>query len=168
MPQFDPTWFATQIFWLAITFGALYWILTRAILPRMSATIDRRTAQIEGDLKAAERARAEAETTTRSFEDALAKARAEAAAVVAAANQAIAAESARRQAEVADQLARRTAEAEARIAALRAGLRQDVRTIAAETAGALVAKLTGEAPDQGAVAAAVDRATAGSSAGDAR
>ena len=34
MPQFDPTTFSTQIFWLVLTFLALYLILWKIVLPR--------------------------------------------------------------------------------------------------------------------------------------
>jgi F-type H+-transporting ATPase subunit b len=155
MPQFDPTWFATQLFWLAITFIALYWILTRKILPRMGATIDQRASQIAADLQAAEAARAQAGAATKSVEETLARTRSEALALIAAANQEAATEAGRRQAAFAQGLAVRTGEAEARIAALREGLRQDVRAIAAEAAGLLAAKLTGIVPDPAAVDGAV-------------
>lgn len=155
MPQFDPTWFATQIFWLAITFIALYWILTRKILPRMGATIDQRASQIAADLEAAEAARAQAAAATKTVEETLARTRSEALALIAQANQEVAAEAARRQAAFAHGLAARTGEAETRIAALREGLRHDVRAIAAGAAGLLAAKLTGITPDQAAVEGAV-------------
>jgi len=161
MPQFNPEWFASQIFWLAIVFIALYWLLSRRLLPRLTETIDQRAAKIAGDLERAESARSETEAVSQAYEAALAKARAEAQAAFAAANQEIAELTARRQAAFAAELATRTAEAEARIGKIRADLKADARDIAAEVAGTLAAKLTGATPDQAAVAAAVDGALGG-------
>src|SRR5262249_53663900 len=115
MPQFNPEWFASQIFWLAIVFIALYWLLSGRLLPRLTETIDQRAAKIAGDLERAESARGETEAVSQAYEAALAKARAEAHAAFAAANQEIAELTARRQAAFAEELTARTAEAEARI-----------------------------------------------------
>ncbi|OWJ63871.1 F0F1 ATP synthase subunit B' [Inquilinus limosus] len=161
MPQFNPEWFASQIFWLAIVFIALYWLLSRRLLPRLAETIDQRAAKIAGDLERAEAARGETEAVAQAYEAALAKARGEAQAAMAAANQEIAELTARRQAAFAAELASRTAEAEARIGKIRADLKADARDIATEVAGVLAAKLTGAAPDQAAVTAAVDGALGG-------
>ena len=46
MPQFNPAWFASQVFWLAIVFIALYYVLSRVLLPRLAETIDQRAAKI--------------------------------------------------------------------------------------------------------------------------
>lgn len=161
MPQFNPEWFATQIFWLAVVFIGLYWLLSRKLLPQLAATIDQRAAKIAGDLERAEAARSETETVGKAYDAALAKARGEAQAAIAAANQEIAELTARRQAAFAAELGARTAEAEVRIGKIRADLKADARDIATEVAGVLAAKLTGAAPDQAAVTAAVDGALGG-------
>lgn len=161
MPQFNPAWFASQVFWLAIVFIGLYYVLSRVLLPRLAETIDQRAAKIAGDLERAEAARGQTEAVSQAYEAALAKARAEAHAAVAAANQEIAELTARRQAAFVAELQARTAEAEVRIGKIRADLKADARDIAAEVAGVLAAKLTGTTPDQAAVGAAVDSALGG-------
>jgi F-type H+-transporting ATPase subunit b len=158
MPQFDPTWFPSQIFWLAVTFFVLYRILVRAILPRLTDTLDRRAAKIRGDLDAAEAARRSADDENRGTDDVLARARADAIASLALAGQEIATMTAKRQAESMAALADRTAEAETRIAVVRDGLQQEMRDIAQDVATALAAKLTGATPTPAAVGAAVDAA----------
>jgi F-type H+-transporting ATPase subunit b len=55
MPQLDPTWFASQIFWLAVTFLALYFILSRLVLPPLQDTILRRQDKIVGDIETAQK-----------------------------------------------------------------------------------------------------------------
>ena len=47
MPQFDPAFFPTQIFWLAVSFLALYYIMVRHALPRVSEVLETRRSHIE-------------------------------------------------------------------------------------------------------------------------
>ncbi|MFT6077572.1 MAG: F-type H+-transporting ATPase subunit b [Myxococcota bacterium] len=47
MPQFDPTSFISQIFWLAICFGALYIAMSRVFLPRIRDILQTRNHGIE-------------------------------------------------------------------------------------------------------------------------
>lgn len=78
LPQFDPTWFPSQIFWLAVMFGLLYFVFARKTLPTMSATIDNRRNQIESDMSEAETLTEEAQKVQSEYEANLAAAREEA------------------------------------------------------------------------------------------
>ena len=53
MPQFDPSSFPSQIFWLVIFFALLYLLMSKVALPRMAAVLDRRHKAIESDLSKA-------------------------------------------------------------------------------------------------------------------
>lgn len=75
MPQLDPTWFASQIFWLAVCFSLLYVLLARVILPPLSGTIQRREDTVKGDLQAAEDAKNSAERAKHDYEHTLAQSR---------------------------------------------------------------------------------------------
>ena len=75
MPQLDPTWFASQLFWLAITFIALYVILSRLVLPPLQEIIARRINTVDGDIATAQTMKSEAELARADYERALAKAR---------------------------------------------------------------------------------------------
>lgn len=50
--------YASQLFWLAIVFGLIYFGIGKAMVPRIERTIDDRNGRIAGDLAAAEAARA--------------------------------------------------------------------------------------------------------------
>ncbi len=52
-PPFDATLFPHQLFWFAVSFGALYLLLTFVILPKIAKTLEARKNQIESDLKLA-------------------------------------------------------------------------------------------------------------------
>ena len=88
LPQFDPTWWPSQLFWLALCFGVLYFVFSRSTLPRIGSTLEARRAKIEGDMKAAEEMSAEAEKIKEQFEISLRKAATEASATVKQADEA--------------------------------------------------------------------------------
>ena len=75
MPQLDPTWFASQLFWLAITFAVLYTVLARAVLPPLQNIVARREGTIEGDIATAESFKEQAEAARQDYERTLAEAR---------------------------------------------------------------------------------------------
>jgi len=61
MPQLNTEFWISQIFWLTITFGILYVVLSRLILPKISANLEIRKSQIVENIEAAEKQREESE-----------------------------------------------------------------------------------------------------------
>ena len=61
MPQLNPEFWISQIFWLIITFGILYIVLSKIILPKISANLEIRKSQILENIEAAEKQREESE-----------------------------------------------------------------------------------------------------------
>ena len=59
MPQLNPEFWISQIFWLTITFGILYIVLSKFILPKISANLEIRKSQILENIEAAEKGRKE-------------------------------------------------------------------------------------------------------------
>jgi F-type H+-transporting ATPase subunit b len=57
MPQLNPEFWVSQIFWLTITFGILYVVLSKLILPKISANLEIRKSQILENIEAAEKQR---------------------------------------------------------------------------------------------------------------
>jgi F-type H+-transporting ATPase subunit b len=68
MPQLNPEFWVSQIFWLTITFGILYVILSKFILPKISANLERRKLQILENIEAAEKQRKESELKIEEYE----------------------------------------------------------------------------------------------------
>lgn len=54
LPQFDATWFPSQLFWLAVTFAVLYVFFARTALPRIEQTLRNRQFKIQDDTAQAE------------------------------------------------------------------------------------------------------------------
>ena len=61
MPQLNPEFWVSQIFWLTITFGILYVVLSKLILPKISTNLEIRKSQILENIEAAEKQREESE-----------------------------------------------------------------------------------------------------------
>jgi len=75
MPQLDPTWFASQIFWLFACFTLLYVLLSRVVLPPLGSTIERRAQTISSDISAADHAKISAENARSEYDKTLAQSR---------------------------------------------------------------------------------------------
>lgn len=144
-PPFDATTFASQILWFAITFGALYLLMSRVAIPQIGSIIDKRKARIEGDLKEAERLRGETDKAVAAYEQALADARQNAHGIAEETRASIRADIDAKRKVVEDDLGKKVAEAEARILGNKNEALGRVNEIAADTTAALVTQLTGEA-----------------------
>ena len=68
MPQLNPEFWISQIFWLTITFGILYVVLSKLILPKISANLEIRKSQILENIEAAEKQRKESELKIEEYE----------------------------------------------------------------------------------------------------
>jgi F-type H+-transporting ATPase subunit b len=163
-PPFSPENFVTQLFWLAITFGLLYYVMSRYALPRIAGILEERRTRIEGDLAEAHRMKAESDAAVAAYEQALTDARARAQKTAAEAREAAARESEASRKALEDALSQRISDAEARIAATKTTALGSVHGIAADAAGAIVQQLVGTAPPpaevESAVRAALSRRTA--------
>jgi F-type H+-transporting ATPase subunit b len=78
MPQLNPEFWISQIFWLTITFGILYVVLSKLILPKISKNLEIRRSQILENIEAAEKQREESELRITQYEKAVQKSKNEA------------------------------------------------------------------------------------------
>jgi len=157
-PPFQKDTFGSQLLWLAISFGLLYLIASRLVLPRVGGIIADRRARIDGDLADAARMKSEADAAVASYEKSLADARARAQAIAAETRSRAAAEAETRRKEVEASLQARLTAAEETVQATRAAAMANVNSIARDAAVAIVARLTGKAPSEDAAALAVKKA----------
>ncbi|MES2729569.1 MAG: hypothetical protein V4621_05670 [Pseudomonadota bacterium] len=96
LPQFDPTWYASQVFWLVITFAIMFVVFAGLILPRISATMTARRQKLESDLQQAEAMAQQAATAQDAAQKSAQQAQNEAIAIIAAAGKEIEATTAQR------------------------------------------------------------------------
>ena len=78
MPQLNPEFWISQVFWLTITFGILYLVLSKLILPKISANLEFRKSQISDNIEAADKQRVESEVKLREYEEIITKSKIEA------------------------------------------------------------------------------------------
>ena len=145
MPQIDQISeiFASQLFWLLITFGLVYLVIGRGMLPKISATVDARDKRISDDLAEAERARATADEIEEDYRAKTEANRAEALKVTQAAKDASAGETEKKDKAPDAETADRIGAAEARIREAANAAMADIETVAAEAAQDMVARLSG-------------------------
>ena len=159
-PPFDPTYYASQLVWLAIAFGAFYVLMSRTAIPRLAGIIETRKDKIARDLAEAQRLKADTDAASAAYDKALAEARRNASAIASDTRAKLNAEveAKRHAAEAA--LATKLTAAEAQIAGIKEQALAEVGTIARETAEAVVGALStaGASPDE--LASAVTAALA--------
>jgi len=68
MPQLNPEFWISQVFWLIITFGFLFLILSKIILPKVSNNLENRKTQIKENIEIAEKQRLESDNKIKEFE----------------------------------------------------------------------------------------------------
>lgn len=157
LPQFDLSWWPGEIVWTLVIFGLLFFLFSKVFVPRIGDTIADREDRISGDVGEARRLRDEADAQAEAAAAETAKARAAAQKLALDAKAKANAEAAAREAAEEARLAATLAKAEAAINRTREAAMTHVREIAADTAQAIVEKLTGEAATAAEIAAAQPR-----------
>ena len=78
MPQLNPEFWISQIFWLTLSFGILYAVLSKLILPKISANLELRKSQIQENIEAAEKQRESSESKLKEYDNIVQKSKLEA------------------------------------------------------------------------------------------
>jgi F-type H+-transporting ATPase subunit b len=154
-PPFDPTHFTSELVWLAITFGALYLLMSKIALPRVGNILAARKDKIDSDLATAAKAQDEAAAAAAAHEKTLADAKAKAQGLGQTAHADLTAQADTRRATLEAELNGKLAEAEAQIAATKTAAMANVGSIATEAAHAILQQITGKPADPAAVTAAI-------------
>lgn len=160
LPQMDVSTFPSQLFWLAVSFGFLYFVVSALVLPGLTAAIAARRGKIKGDLDKAAELKVQSENAEKTYLAALADAKAKARAIAGETRDKLNGEFAVMQKEADDRAASAVAAAEARIAAMKKSAAEKVRDAAADTTKAIVERLIDETPAADQVAAAIGKAAA--------
>jgi len=82
MPQLNPEFFVSQLFWLVVTFTFLLIFLWRISLPRIGSVLEKREKKINDDIAAAKELQEKAEAIQKILEDKLRNARTETAEII--------------------------------------------------------------------------------------
>ncbi len=143
LPQLNPATFPTQLFWLVVSFGILYFMMFGVGLPAVDDVLSARDGRISWDISKADELRNESNAILAANERMLERTRAQAQEIVSrTSGQGHA--SARMLMDRFDiELTRRTKEAEGRVAAAKAAALGEIDRVATELASDLISRLAG-------------------------
>ena len=145
MPQIDqlPVIFFSQLFWLAVVFGFIFFVIGRGMLPKIQGTVELREKKIGEDLERAQAARAEAEETEAAWRARMDSARADAAKLAQDARQEIALKTEAKVRKAADEIHAKVEAAEQQIRDKVQSARAEIEAVTAEVTQEMVVRLTG-------------------------
>ena len=156
MPQLNPEFWISQIFWLTLTFGILYIVLSKLILPKISTNLELRKSQIQENIEAADKQRETSDSKLKEYEDIILKSKLEAKNIFKEAREkAIKDINSKR--EILDkQIAEEVKKAEEEIKILKNSAPEKINKISIETSSELVKKLIGAEINNSSLSAIVD------------
>ena len=143
MPQLDITTYLPQLFWLAISFGLLYFLMVKYGLPRIGEILEDRQNRLDVDLEKAENFKVESEKLEADYDQLTAKARADAQSHLKAEREKLDASLDVKRADMSAKMDKKFAEAEAGINKAKDDVLDDLETIASEACVSIVAQLSG-------------------------
>ena len=156
MPQLNPEFWISQIFWLTLTFGILYVVLSKLILPKISANLELRKSQIQENIEAAEKQRESSESKLKEYDEIILKSKLEAKNIFKIAREK-AIKDINSKKEILDkQIDEEIIKAEKEIDSLRKGASEKINKIAIETSSDLIKKLIGAEVNNSSISAIVD------------
>jgi F-type H+-transporting ATPase subunit b len=141
-PPMDTAKYPSQIFWLIVFFGLLYWLMKK-ILPKIGEGLAARKARIDGDIARAQALKDETESAVKAYEKSLAEARSKANDIAKETRETVTREIDGEIAKVNASLAAKISDAEQQIGRARNRALESVEAIAAEAAKDIVTSLTG-------------------------
>ncbi len=145
----------SQLFWLAIALGFIFFVIARGMVPKIQATVEAREQKIAGDLAQAQAARVAADETEATWRARMDAARADAARLAQEAKQKSAADTEKKVKAAADKLNLKIESSAAQIRESLAAARSEIENAAAEATREIVQRLTGIKVDSKEAAAAV-------------
>jgi len=156
MPQLNPEFWISQIFWLTLTFGILYVVLSKLILPKISANLESRKSQILENIEAAEKQREDSETKLKEYGEIITKSKLEAKTILNQVREKVLKDISTKKELLDKQINDEVGKAEQEINALRKGAPEKINKIAIETSSELIQKLIGAEVNNSSISAIVD------------
>ena len=156
MPQLNPEFWISQIFWLTLTFGILYIILSKLILPKISDNLESRKSQILENIEAAEKQRENSEEKLKEYEEIVSKSKMEAKSIFNQAREKALIDISAKKEVLDKQIDEEISKAEQEIKELQSGAAEKINKIAIETSSELIQKLIGAEVNNSSISAIVD------------
>ena len=159
MPQLNPEFWISQIFWLTLTFGILYVVLSKLILPKISANLELRKSQIQENIEAAEKQRESSESKLKEYDDIVLKSKLKAKNIFKDAREKALKNINSKKETLDKQIDEEIKKAEQEIIVLKKSAPEKINKIAIETSSELVKKLIGAEVNNSSISAIVNDLT---------
>ena len=156
MPQLNPEFWVSQIFWLILTFGFLFIILSKFILPKISNNLELRKSQILENIETAEKQKMESENKIKEYETLINNSKNEARNYFNEARKKIIQDIDKKRGEIEDEINVEIRNAEKEIVELKKGAPEKINKIATETSAQLIKQLIGEEINNSSISAIVE------------
>ena len=156
MPQLNPEFWVSQIFWLTLTFGILYIILSKLILPKISANLELRKSQIQENIEAAEKQRESSDAKLKEYDNIILKSKLEARNIFKDAREKVIKDINFKKETLDKQINEEIKKAEQEIELIRKNAPEKISRIAIETSAQLVKKLIGAEINNSSISAIVN------------
>jgi len=156
MPQLNPEFWISQIFWLIITFSSLFLILSKIILPKISKNIEFRKSQILENIETAEQQKEESDNKIKQYENFILKSKNEAKNYFNKARKKVLEEIDKKKEQLDKELNNEISIAEKEIIELKNNAPEKINKIAVETSSLLIRELIGEEVNGSSISAIVD------------
>mgnify|MGYP001303226062 FL=1 len=159
MPQLNPEFWISQIVWLVITFGILFIVLSKFILPKISDNLETRKSQILENIENAEKQREESEKKLKEFDKIIIESKNKAKNLFNDARQKVLDDVNKKKAALEKNIDDEVNAAEQEIDQLKKSSQEKITKIAIETSSDLVKQLIGEEVNNSSVSAIVEEQT---------
>ena len=156
MPQLNPEFWVSQIFWLILTFGILYLVLSKIVLPKISENLETRKSQILENIETAEKQRKESEDKIKQFEKIILESKIEAKNFFNEKRQKVLEDIAKKRSALEEDIDSEIGAAEVEINKLRNTSGDKINKIAIETSSELIRQLIGEDVNSSSISAIVE------------
>ena len=156
MPQLNPEFWISQIFWLILTFGTMYVVLSKFILPKISINLESRKSQILENIDAAEKQREDSEAKLKEYDEIILKIKSEAKTMFNQTREKALKDIMAKKEVLDQQIDDEINKAEKEIEALRGSAADKINKIAIETSSEILEKLIGSGVNNSSISAIVD------------
>ena len=156
MPQLNPEFWVSQIVWLVLTFGILYIVLSKLILPKISDNLESRKSQILENIETAETQREESEKKLKEFEKIILESKLEAKNNLNETRQKILEDINNKRVALEKDIDNEISAAEQEVNNLKITSTEKIKNIAVETSSELIKQLIGEEANSSSISAIVE------------
>ena len=156
MPQLNPEFWISQIFWLILTFGIMFVVLSKLILPKISKNLEIRKSQILENIETAEKQREQSENKIKEYEKLIFESKIEAKNYFSEIRQKVLGDIAKKKQVLDNQIEKELKDVEKEINELKGKAPEKINKIAMETSADLIKHLIGTEVNNSSISAIVE------------